>query len=96
MTRTVFDLPRNWPVLLILSGMLLAVLGALIAAQAVVISSNTARQLAGTFIEANPYLEASLEASLREQSRAAQWGLYLLVAGTLLQIVGTVPQLRQR
>jgi hypothetical protein len=34
--------------------------------------------------------------SLKAQSRAAQFGLYLIVAGTVLHVIGTIPLTRSK
>lgn len=68
----------NW---LNLSGMALTALGAAWAAAAVIITDKKAEAVAGTYWNYNPLLKASL----KRQSRAAAFGLLLVMAGTLLQ-----------
>jgi hypothetical protein len=73
-------------VALLVVGLALTAIGALVAAKAVIISSNKAQILSGTDWGHNQ----ALRNSLIEQSRSARFGLLLVFAGTIFQVVGTL------
>ena len=70
----------------LLFGLLLTAIGAAVTAKAVIITDDQAKQLGTTMWGSNP----DFIASLKVQSQDAQHGLYLIVAGTILQMIGTV------
>jgi hypothetical protein len=76
-----------WPGILIAAfGLILAAWGAWRTADAVIINEQTANLLAATDWGHND----ALKRALMDQSRAASSGLKLIVAGSILQIVGVV------
>lgn len=68
-------------VILNLGGLLLAALGALVAARAVIISDQQANAISGTYWDDN----AALKEALLAQSRSARNGLVMVMLGALLQ-----------
>ena len=68
------------------AGLGLTAIGAAIAARAVIISDDQATELSKTMWDAN----VKLKANLIRQSRGAMRGLWLVVAGTLLQLLGVL------
>jgi hypothetical protein len=70
---------------LVLVGLVLTAVGIASAARAINIDAETAAALAGIRLDRNRELEANLIA----QSRAARRGLWTILAGTVLQALGT-------
>jgi hypothetical protein len=68
-----------------LFGLLLTGVGAFVAARAVIISERQATDLATTKWDMN----VELGNSLVDQSKSARNGLWLVVAGTVFQVIGT-------
>jgi hypothetical protein len=62
------------------------VIGAIIAARAVIISESQANSLSGTRWNGN----SDLKAALLAQSRAARNGLWCIVAGTAFQLAALI------
>jgi hypothetical protein len=87
MDQRVETFMRRLQLMLLIIGLLLTAVGAWVAARAVMITDDQAKQLGTTKWESN----ADFIESLKAQSRAAHVGLYLIVAGTVLQIIGTIP-----
>ncbi|MDO9490177.1 MAG: hypothetical protein Q7J32_17530 [Sphingomonadaceae bacterium] len=77
--------PTEIATALVAGGLVLALVGAIVAARGVMITETQADELAGTYWDENPHLRGALI----RQSRLAQRGLWTLAAGTLLQIIGT-------
>lgn len=69
-----------------LVGLLLTMIGAIIAARAVIISESQAKSLSSTRWNGN----SDLRTALLVQSRAAQRGLWCIVAGTAFQVVALI------
>jgi hypothetical protein len=69
---------------LLIVGLLVSLIGAGLAAWAVVIDESTADKLAATNWGHNP----ELKKALLKQSRAARNGLVLVALGSIIQIVG--------
>ena len=68
------------------AGLALTAIGAAITARAVIITEQQATELSSTMWNGN----AKLKASLIRQSGGAKYGLWLVVAGTVLQLIGIV------
>lgn len=75
-----------------LFGLFLNTAGAVVTARAVIITEKQADALASTLWKSNP----TQKQSLLEQSRSAQCGLWLIVAGTIVQVLGTALPLFKR
>ncbi len=73
---------------LVIGGMLLALVGAAYAANAVILTEIQATALASTKWNLN----AELRDALLDQSRAAAWGLRAVALGTAAQVAGTFMQ----
>jgi hypothetical protein len=82
MAMTTVQIIAAWAVFI---GLLLTAIGAAITANAVIISDQQADNIAATKFDLN----TALKASLLEQSRSARRGLWIIFAGTALQLVGT-------
>jgi hypothetical protein len=67
-------------------GLVLTAIGAAVTAKTVIITDQQAAMIARTPFDSNE----ALSASLRQQSRGGQRGLWLIFAGTALQLIGTV------
>lgn len=76
-------------IILNLSGLLLAALGAFIAARAVIISDRQADAISGTCCDNNTALKEALLA----QSRNARNGLVMVMLGALLQVASILAPL---
>jgi hypothetical protein len=70
---------------MVLVGLLLTAVGVGIAARAIGIDERTAAAIAAIRLDR----DRALEASLLAQSRAARRGLWTILAGTVLQALGT-------
>jgi len=70
---------------LVLVGLLLTAVGVGITARAVGIDERTAAAIAAIRLDR----DRALEASLMAQGRAARQGLWTILAGTMLQAIGT-------
>ena len=70
----------------VVGGLLLTLVGAIVAAWNVMIAPQDATIVAGTYRDFNPLLYKSLLA----QSRNASIGLGMVAIGTLLQVIGTI------
>jgi hypothetical protein len=81
---------------LVLVGLLLTLVGAMIAARAIIITPSQAIEIGVSRIAADKMednIDLPAVQNLLKQSRAAAVGLALVAFGTLLQITGTVPTL---
>ena len=69
----------------LLTGLVLTTVGAAITATSVIISDDQAEKLSTTNWDSNK----ALKQSLIDQSRSARCGLWIIVAGTIIQVIGT-------
>ena len=76
----------NW--LLTIGGLIAIASGAWVTARAVILDDKTAATLAGAYYGRN----TALEGALIKQSAAAKRGLYMVFAGSLMQIVAVAAQ----
>jgi hypothetical protein len=80
------------PLILLLGGLALTLVGAGVAAYGVILSEHDARALASMKWDFNQ----ELYESLLFQSRCAMWGLIVVALGTFMQIIGIVLQERHK
>jgi hypothetical protein len=83
--RPLMDVLYDWAPAILILGLVLAAVGAGVAARAVILTQLQADALASTQRNVND----ALRDALLRQSRAAAWGLGLVALGTIVQIAGT-------